>query len=1213
MPSRLKDYLIGIAAGLCLSTSLCAAQPSENYTLLSRSKVGPLQIRLEEAQRQWIRQKSELVLGTSAQDYPPFDMTASGRDYEGFTADYAGILGSVTGLPVTVKRYGSRGAAIAALENGEVDVLGTANGFEAGNARIALSIPYAVDQPVLVTREGETRSLTDGLAGLRLSMLYHYLPLAEVKAMYPQAIITSYPSYQNAINAVAFDQADVFLGDTISTHYMINKGYLNNIRMANFGKHEAHGFSFAVVTSNPELLNIINQMLVAIPSSERENIAKRWSAGSDILLTDQKLQLTDREEQWLAQHPVVRVVVNEAFAPLTFFDSDNNFRGVTADLLELIRLRTGLRFDIRRSRNDDDMIEQIRDNQADVIAALMPSAQRQATLNFTRPFLENSYVLLTRKVDTSPSNFTQLKGKRLAIARGNPLIEYLRKEFPRVRLIETADSFSAVEMVADGQAEGAVNSLITANHFISSQLFQNSLQISTTIGTEQAAFSLATSRQARELNAILDKALLSITPEELGIINSRWRGYSAPSHSLWRNYHRLFYQIVIGAGVLLLISVAWNDYMRRQIKQRKAAERALNDQFEFMRSLVNGTPHPIYVRDRKGLLQSCNDSYLQAFSARREDVIGKSVMQGAMSNVFEAREYQADYQRVVAEGKPLIIDRELHIDTRRLTIYHWILPYRDSSGEVQGIIGGWIDISERRQLLDDLRCAKERADEANRAKSTFLATMSHEIRTPMNAIIGMLELTLKRIDQQHPDRPAIDVAYSSAKDLLELIGDILDIARIESGRLSLSPERVNPGELVTSVVRIFEGLARQKNLSLSLQFNPPSPALDVLVDPLRFKQVLSNLVSNAIKFTEQGGIRVVVDLLPVEEPDQVQMCLQVHDSGLGISEWDQHRLFEPFAQADSTAQSARGGAGLGLVISRNLCEMMGGKLQLSSAPGVGTRVEVTLKLNTFPAQRLPQVCEVEISRARTPLNVLVVDDHCANRLLMCQQLDFLGHRNSVASNGQEGLETWQDDSFDLVIADCNMPVMNGYELARAIRQHEAQNRRPACTILGFTANAQPEEIQRCKQAGMDDCLFKPLSLNALSEWVDGIQPCHSELPFSLNGLHLLTGGNPTLNRRLLSELVKSNRLDLQSLLALTYPEDKQASLDIAHKIKGAARIVQASQVIDCCEAIEAVGHGNHQHFNVADCVKALERALVELEHALLQQIEHNAESRMTDP
>ncbi|WP_454868795.1 transporter substrate-binding domain-containing protein [Pseudomonas farris] len=1213
MPSRFKDYLMLMAAGLCLSTSVLAAQTtSEHYTLLSRSAAGHMAVQLDTSQRQWVKDKRELILGTSAPDYPPFDLTLSGHDYEGFTADYAGILGKAIGLPVKVQRFASRGAAIEALEKGQVDMLGTANGFEADNADIALSTPYAVDQPVLVTREGETRSLTDGLAGMRLSMVYHYLPLDEVRALYPKAIITSYPSYQNAINAVAFDQADVFLGDTISTHYMINKGYLNNIRMANFGKHEAHGFSFAVQKDNPNLLSIINAVLKTIPTSERENIAKRWSAGSDILLTDHKLQLSHREERWLAQHPVVRVVVNEAFAPLTFFDSDGNFRGVTADLLELIRLRTGLRFEIRRSRSDDEMIEQIANHQADLIAALLPSVQRETTLNFSRPYLENSFVLLTRKAADSPTNLTQLQDKRLAIAQGNPLVEYLRSEFPRINLVETPDTFSAVELLAEGQAEGAVNSLVIANYFISSRIFEQTLQISTTIGTRQAAFSLATGRDAKELNAILDKALLSIAPEELGIINNRWRGYSAASQSTWRNYHRVFYQIVIGAGVLLLISIAWNAYMRRQIKQRQAAERALNDQLEFMRSLVNGTPHPIYVRDRQGLLRSCNDSYLETFCAKREDIIGKGVIQGSLGNAFEAREYQADYQRVMAEGTPLILDRPLHIDGRTLTIYHWILPYRDSSGDVQGIIGGWIDISERRQLFDELRAAKEQADAANRAKSTFLATMSHEIRTPMNAIIGMLELTLKRINHSHPDRPAIDVAYHSAKDLLELIGDILDIARIESGRLSLSPERVNLAETVASVVRIFDGLARQKNLGLQLEFSPAKPATDVLLDPMRFKQVLSNLVSNAIKFTQQGQVRISVELQPTDEPDRVQLQLRVEDSGAGISEEDQQRLFEPFVQADNSGQSARGGAGLGLVISRNLCEMMGGSLQLNSQPGVGTQVWVSLNLATLPTERMPEPVGPKIHLSTAPLDVLVVDDHPANRLLMCQQLEFLGHRFNVAADGEAGFEAWKNQPFDLVIADCNMPIMNGYELVRAIRQHEQHLQRPPCTVLGFTANAQPEERQRCKLAGMDDCLFKPLSLTALSQWVEGITPTVREPAFSLEGLHLLTGGNPTLNQRLLTELLNSNRLDRKAMLALSESKDRQSLLDIAHKIKGAARIVQASRLIDSCEALEQACNNRFHPDEVADCSKSMERAMLELEQSLQQQMARHDKSRMKE-
>lgn len=1099
MPSRIKDYLLLMAA-VCLTTSVPAAQPaSEHYNLLSRSTAGHLDVQLDQSQQQWISSKQQLILGTSAPDYPPFDLTVSGQDYEGFTADYAGLLGKAIGLPIKVQRFASRGAAIKALEKGEVDLLGTANGFEAHNTDIVLSTPYAVDQPVLVTREGDTRSLTDGLAGLRLSMVYHYLPLEEVRALYPKAIITSYPSYQNAINAVAFDQADVFLGDTISTHYMINKGYLNNIRMANFGKHEAHGFSFAVHKNNPELLAIINAMLMAIPASERENIAERWSAGSDILLTDQKLQLTHLEERWLAQHPVVRVVVNEAYAPLTFFDSDGNFRGVTADLLELIRLRTGLRFDIRRSRSDDEMIKQIKDQQADVIAALLPSAERETMLNFTRPYLQNSFVLLTRKAADSPTNLEQLQGKRLTIAQGNPLVDYLRREFPRIKLIETPDTFSAVELLAEGKAEGAVNALVIANYFMSSRLFEQTLQISTTIGTRQAAFSLVTGQDAKELNAILNKALLSIAPEELGIINSRWRGYSASSHSTWRNYQRLFYQIVIGAGVLLLISAAWNAYMRRQIKQRQAAERALNDQ--------------------------------------------------------------------------------LH---------------------------------ERRQLFDELRCAKDRADEANRAKSTFLATMSHEIRTPMNAVIGMLELTLKRIDRNHPDRPAIDVAYNSAKDLLILIGDILDIARIESGRLSLNPERVNPLEIVGSVVRIFDGLARQKNLNLRLAFNPANPSVGVLLDPMRFKQVLSNLVSNAIKFTEHGEVRITVELLPSTEPEHIRMRLQVEDSGIGISEQDQQRLFEPFAQANDNGQSGRGGAGLGLVISRSLCEMMGGSLHLSSRPGVGTQVQVSLHLATLPVEQVPTVAEVPI-HTTTPLNVLVVDDHPANRLLMCQQLEFLGHRFSVAEDGETGLEVWKTGLFDLVIVDCNMPIMNGYELTRAIRRHEQHWAPPRCTVLGFTANAQPEELLRCKQAGMDDCLFKPLTLTALSEWVAGIKPPVRDPAFSLQGLHLLTGGNPLMDRRLLTELLSSNRQDLQALRALSRSNDPQAFLDVAHKVKGAARIVQASRLIASCEALEQVCHGAFHHDDVAERSKAMERAMLELEQALQQQIGQNDKSRVTEP
>ena len=1213
MPKALKDYCIA-AVIVCLGFDTQAGPLTpERYTLLSRSNPAHMDVTLDRAQWQWVRNKRELVVGTSAPDYPPFDMTLTGRDYEGFTADYVGILGRVLDLPVKVLRFASRDEAIQALSRGEIDLLGSANGYEAASRGIMLSTPYAVDQPVLVTRAGEARPLNGDLNGLRLSMVYHYLPPDEIAALYPKARLQTFPSFQSAINAVAFNQADVFLGDTISTHYVINKGYLNNVQMANFGKHEANGFSFAVEATNPVLLDIVNRVLKGIPVEERIAISKRWGAGSDLMLTDQKLQLNQREERWIAQHPTVRVVFNEAYAPLTFFDGAGNFSGVTADLLELIRLRTGLSFQVSHAASMNDMTNQLSQGQADLIGAMIPSEERQNRFNFSRPYMDNVFVLVTRKETSAPSNLDQLDGKRVALALSSPILPFLREQHPGIYPVEVDNPAQALDLLAHGRTEGAITSLFSASYFLSSRALNDTLQMRVTVGQEPARIAMATSRNATELTSILDKALSSIAPEDLAAINNRWRTYTPPSSGAWHDYQLLIYQIIGGASLLLLGSLAWNAWMRRQIKQRERAERALNDQFEFMSALVNGTPHPIYVRDRDGLLQMCNESYLAAFAARREDVIGQSILDGVLSDTEEALGYVEDYKRVMAENEPLILDRSLHIGGRELTIYHWILPFRDSLGKVQGIIGGWIDISERRQLIEQLQTAKDLADDANRAKSTFLATMSHEIRTPMNAVIGMLELALKRADHGHLDRPAIEVAYSSAKDLLELIGDILDIARIESGRLSLSPERANLRQLVESVVRVFDGLARQKSLTLALDLDARTNT-DVLIDPLRFKQILSNLISNAIKFTELGQVKITLQTEAGRNPQQMRVQVVIHDSGIGITEQDQQRLFAPFAQVDQSGQLARTGAGLGLVICRSLCEMMGGHLTLSSRPGDGTRIEMTFEFTTLEPLDAKSVAREAAPHASAQLHILIVDDHPANRLLLFEQLCFLGHRCDMAVQGAEALERWQAERFDLVIADCNMPVMNGYDLTRALRRLEQSEARPRCTVLGYTANAQPEEKQRCQDAGMDDCLFKPISLTALNDRLSKVMPLRAasaqgavvavatgtakppQEVFDPLTIEALTGGRADMNARLLDQLIDSIRQDRAELNASTLPEQLK---DIGHKVRGAANIISATAVIEACEALEAACEAAAPDATVGERQAALDAAMGVLEQALV--------------
>ncbi|WP_434771984.1 transporter substrate-binding domain-containing protein [Pseudomonas entomophila] len=1156
---------VGWLLAVCPALAAPEVTPPLPLTLLDRGHPPPVRVTLSAPQRRWLERHRELRLGTSAPDYPPFDITSGGRDYQGLTADHAAVLGASLGLPIKVLRYPDRQAAIQALKDGHVDLLGSANGYEAAFAALSLSVPYATDQPVLVTRQNEKRPLDMGLAGLRLGMLYHYLPLAEVHATYPGATLQSHPTSASALNAVAFEQADVFIGDTISTLYQLNQGHLPNLKMANFGKHEAVGFGFALRRDDTVLLELVNAVLSGLPALTRKDIFERWSTGSDTLMTDRKLQLTPREERWLHDHPVMRVVIDETAAPLTFFDKQGNFRGIAADLLELIRLRTGLRFEVIRTTGIEEMVRQLKEGKANVIAAIGHPEHHADQLSASRPYLETSYVLISTRGERQPVSLEDLAHRKLAIPRDTPLAETLAQQHPHILQTISDGTAQAIALLKDGKVDAAVASLVDANHALAND---STLVMRTTVGEAPAVFSMATPLRCKELAQILDKALLSISPEELGVINSRWRGYGHLDDTRWQAYQRIALQIVIATVLLLVLSLIWNTRLRRQIAQRERAERALNDQVAFMRTLLDGTPHPMYVRDREGRMQTCNQSYLDAVQASADEVLGKRLQDSVVNKCAYTRQIQADYLKVLEQAKPLITDRPLRLKDRELTIYHWILPYRDSLGQVQGIICGWIDISDRRKLVQDLSLAKQRADQANRAKSTFLATMSHEIRTPMNAVLGMLELALKHADQGRLEREAIAVAHRSAKDLLKLIGDILDFVRIESGHLSLSPEPVAVAELVTAVAGMFDGLARQKGLALEVDISADAHC-HALLDPMRFKQVLCNLIGNAIKFTDHGQVRISMRTRQVGDPPTPCLELEVRDSGIGIHAEDLKRLFTAFAQVDPDSDRARAGTGLGLAISQAICQLMGASLTMDSLLGVGTRVRLSVPLQaTEPVHAPEPVVRIDTPDAR--LRVLVVDDHPANVMLLAQQLAFLGVRHQSASHGEEGLARWRECTFDVLVVDCNMPVMNGYQLARRIREEEARTGRPRCTLLGYTANAQPEVLQQCLDAGMDDCLFKPIDLQALGRRLAHIVPLATAMTarIDLEGLDAIDGNAPQERQRLLETLRHCLHQDFLGLMALDPDTQQEALSALAHKVLGPARLLGAEALCTACEALQ---------------------------------------------
>lgn len=1149
---------------LLVSRAAVAEVPFERLSLRAIQVAAEHRTQLSESDWQWLRSKETLVLGTYPLDLPPFEFDNDSDEMEGVTADFTALIGRELGVGVVVHRFPGKDAALRALEAGEIDLLGTAS-QNAGPGLVALSAPYVRAQPVIFRRTPEAwRNASEGSEREVVAYNPSYISAEKIGRLYPGARFREFDSNMELFSAVAFGKVDIGVSSSISAYFIINKYYPNELRVSRMvDVLGLEGYGFALRRDNQSLLRIINAAIGSGLSSDlQQAVLHRWSGGG--VIRTRELNFSRTHRAWIANHPVVRVGVSESFPPFSYFGDDGNYYGVTADFLSIIQAETGLQVQIERFATIHGLFEALEQKRIDMAADISPNRLRQSTMAFSRPYLTTPMAVVVRSGSANVTTFKDLAGKRLALPRDHVLISWIRANYPEIHIIEAQDIPDTFRMLQDGNADAIVQPLNTARYYIL-RLYKDSLHVSMTLTAKPAISTFAIRREDDELRDIIDQALLSLSPDEVSMLGSRWFSQVILAPQSWRSYRELIYQGIAIGGCVLLAFLAWNFYLWQQIRQRRTAEKALNEQVLFMDTLINGTPHPIYVRDANMRLMLCNESYLREYRVSREQALGSTDIGHGALRIDNERELEAAHQQVIARRQPILLDRRLFLHDTVRAIYHWLLPYEDAGGRMRGVIGGWIDISERDELIAALQAAKDQANQANRTKTTFLATMSHEIRTPLNAVIGMLELVLKRSSVNSHDRALIGTAHDSARGLLDLIGEILDISRIEAGKLSLNPQRASLRQLIESVVQVFDGLARQKSLSLKLQVDPHL-GHDVLLDPLRFKQVLSNLVSNAIKFTHRGEVLITANALHVDA-EHLELQLKVTDSGIGISQQDQVRLFHAFSQVKDGA----GGAGLGLMISRSLCQMMGGSLALDSQEGVGTQVEVRLSV-----LRLDDL-EFSPSTPDAPeplavLQVLVVDDHATNRALLAYQLEHLGQRVICAENGLRALEAWCENEFDLVITDCNMPLMDGFALTEAIRGKEMERGLAPCRILGLTANAQQEMRDRCLSAGMNGCLFKPIELDGLAEALREVSVPTVEcipLDIDLDQLVASTGGNPSVVRTLLGEMLKSSRDDLERLMTLSAQSHAVELAELAHRIKGAAKVLKATLLIDYCERLEA--------------------------------------------
>lgn len=515
-----------------------------------------------------------------------------------------------------------------------------------------------------------------------------------------------------------------------------------------------------------------------------------------------------------------------------------------------------------------------------------------------------------------------------------------------------------------------------------------------------------------------------------------------------------------------------------------------------------------------------------------------------------------------------------------------------------------------------LAVEKKAAEQTAKAKDEFLVIMSHETRTPMNSLLGLLEL-LAHTPLSRDQNEMLDIARDSGRSMVRIIDDILDHAKIQAGQLQIVLQPVSIGHLLTRVNNNYAALASSKGLDLRYMADPRISA-GLMADQHRLMQVLGNLVSNAIQFTDEGFVELRADLIDrTAQMETIQ--LSVKDTGIGMGPEMQARLFQSFEQAAVDAMHLYGGTGLGLAISRQLTQMMGGELQVQSAPKEGTRISATFKLALSDAVPVGQLRSSErnawaslIPMSIPPLRrraevgplsagpltagpnapwVLAVDDNQTNRILIHRQLSLLGLRVRTATDGDQALALWKDGDYALVLTDINMSALNGYDLARAIRKIELAQGRARTPLLGWTANTMPDTLARCKDAGMDDVLHKPADLAHLREllarWLPSLSAADADAKAESNAPDPLdhAAEPPALDAKLLQASFGNDRNKLRLLLPTiqkTFNEQiaaMNAALNASdlpslktwgHNISGSAGLMGAKALMEVSQRIEAM-------------------------------------------
>ncbi len=1066
-------------------------------------------------ERAFLDQLPELRVAVPLPATLPYERVGTDGLVSGIHPDLLLALGHSLGLRMRPVLLPSWSAMLEAAQRREVDVL-MSIGVTADRLQyLEFTLGATPAQGALFGLQA--RGLKAPLETARFALQRDYLAADHVRRQYPQATIVTVENTAQALRALADDRADYYLGNLLEANESLQQEPVPGVRMLRLMSYGTGYYHFAVRKDWAPLAMILSKVIQA----QRGRGNPALSAALNGVDTSpgaaqpprQALAFSAEQTQVLVRRPVWRVGAVRGLAMLNEAEPNDKHSGIAAEYTEQVAQRLGVAVQVVPFDSVADLLAGLRTGTIDLVPFLTATKARDSEFKFSEPYLSMPYVLVARSDEPLYWGLASLQGRRLALAAEHPLRELLQARHPHIEVVDVATGEEAMSAVADRRADAAVEVKLFANLRINSDS-GNRLRATATVEELPAQFHFATSPAGSELLPLVNLALADIAPAERERMLRRWVAVDLKPAFPWQRYLPL---LSLGAVSLALIAILSGWWMRRlanEVRARRRSEQLLND----IAATVPGVAFR-YVMHKTGALRSAYFTPgAQALLGIKPDT-GRTLLANMAAGIPAADRDEA----LALESACMGTGQRL-----KLTV-----PYERAGGascwmHTEAVMtsdhrrravwtGYMVDVSTERALQQ--RLAREA-----QARSLLLAEASHELRAPTHN----LSLALQSVNELHlaePAATALRIAQHSAQTLSQLLDDVLDAARLEHAPMRLQPRSFELRPMLAQLQETWTAAAKQKGLSFDMEVGNHVPAV-LHHDALRLNQVLTNLLSNAYKYTARGGFGLAVRL---ESPanasaagPQLSLSFAVRDSGPGMDSAAQRELFQPFVSVvdGQTGAAPAGSSGLGLVICRRIAQAMGGEVVLQSTPGRGSVFTLRLPANTAvaPKEALQLTPEHQAQRSTTlaangatsqpasqpasPMapaalegaqpsgppagacTVIVCDDDPVSRVLMAQILRLRGYKALEAGDGATALAHWREHGAQALVCDLNMPGMQGTELIHQLRVAEGVAPRAGRLVVVICSGNPVPEAQ---QAGLefDAFLLKPLNMDVLVETLRG--------------------------------------------------------------------------------------------------------------------------------